>query len=210
MANGNEICRMDAVTLAALIRSKKLSAMEVTDAVLARMEKLEPILHAFCTPTPEIAREAAKQIDKRIMANEEVGPLAGVPWGCKDLICTAGIKTTSGSVAYADFVPDEDDVVVERMRNAGAVDSRKTNVPEFGYSGVGQQPGLSNHPQPLEHGPDARRLQCRFGRCGSKRHGAGFPRKRWRRICSHTEQLFWLVWPEGLNGSCPALSRCQG
>jgi aspartyl-tRNA(Asn)/glutamyl-tRNA(Gln) amidotransferase subunit A len=110
------------------------------NAVLARMEKLEPILHAFCTPTPEIAREAAKQIDKRIMANEEVGPLAGVPWGCKDLICTAGIKTTSGSVAYADFVPDEDDVVVERMRNAGAVILGKTNVPEFGYSGVGHNP----------------------------------------------------------------------
>ena len=140
MANDNEICRMDAVTLAALIRSKKLSAVEVTDAVLARMEKLEPILHAFCTPTPEIAREAAKQIDKRIMANEEVGPLAGVPWGCKDLICTAGIRTASGSVAYADFVPDEDDIVVERMRNAGAVILGKTNVPEFGYSGVGHNP----------------------------------------------------------------------
>ena len=74
------------------------------------------------------------------MANEEVGPLAGVPWGCKDLICTAGIRTTSGSVAYADFVPDEDDVVVERMRDAGAVILGKTNVPEFGYSGVGHNP----------------------------------------------------------------------
>jgi aspartyl-tRNA(Asn)/glutamyl-tRNA(Gln) amidotransferase subunit A len=140
MSSENEICSMDAVTLAALIRSKKLSAVEVTDAVLARMEKLEPILHAFCTPTPEIAREAAKGIEKRIMAGEEVGPLAGVPWGCKDLICTAGIKTASGSFAYADFVPDEDDVVVERMRNAGAVILGKTNVPEFGYSGVGHNP----------------------------------------------------------------------
>ena len=140
MATGNEICRMDAVTLASLIRSKKLSAVEVTDAVLARMDKLEPILHAYCTPTPDIARQAAKQIEKRIMAGEDVGPLAGVPWGCKDLICTAGIKTASGSLAYADFVPDEDDVVVERMRNAGAVILGKTNVPEFGYSGVGHNP----------------------------------------------------------------------
>ena len=140
MTTGNEICRMDAVTLADLIRSKKLSPVEVTDAVLARMDKLEPILHAFCTPTPEIARKAAKQIEKRIMAGEDVGPLAGVPWGCKDLICTAGIKTVSGSLAYADFVPDEDDVVVERMRNAGAVILGKTNVPEFGYSGVGHNP----------------------------------------------------------------------
>ena len=140
MATGNEICSMDAVTLAGLVRSKKLSPVEVTDAVLARMDRLEPTLHAFCTPTPELARKAAKEIEKRIMAGEDVGPLAGVPWGCKDLICTAGIKTASGSFAYADFVPDEDDVVVERMRQAGAVMLGKTNVPEFGYSGVGHNP----------------------------------------------------------------------
>ena len=90
--------------------------------------------------TPEIARELAKEIEKRIMAGEDVGPLAGVPWDCKDLICTAGIKTASGSFAYADFVPDEDDVVVERMRDAGAVILGKTNVPEFGYSGVSHNP----------------------------------------------------------------------
>ena len=137
MANVNEICAMDAVTLSALIRTKELSAVEVTDAVLARIDALDPTLHAFCTLTPELAREAAKQVDKRIMANQPVGPLAGVPWGCKDLICTAGVKTVSGSAAYADFVPDEDDIVVERMRDAGAVMLGKTNVPEFGYSGVG-------------------------------------------------------------------------
>jgi aspartyl-tRNA(Asn)/glutamyl-tRNA(Gln) amidotransferase subunit A len=148
MASDNEICCMDAVTLAGLIRSRKLSPVEVTDAVLARMDKLEPILHAFCTPTPEIARKAAKDIEKRIMAGEDVGPLAGVPWGCKDLICTAGIKTASGSFAYADFVPDEDDVVVERMRGAGAVILGKTNVPEFGYSGVGHNPLFSTTRNP--------------------------------------------------------------
>jgi aspartyl-tRNA(Asn)/glutamyl-tRNA(Gln) amidotransferase subunit A len=140
MASANEICSLDAVTLAGLVRAKKLSPVEVTDAVLARMDRLEPMLHAFCTPTPEIARKAAKDIEKRIMAGEDVGPLAGVPWGCKDLICTSGIKTASGSFAYADFVPDEDDVVVERMRDAGAVMLGKTNVPEFGYSGVGHNP----------------------------------------------------------------------
>ena len=106
MASANEICSLDAVTLAGLVRAKKLSPVEVTDAVLARMDRLEPMLHAFCTPTPEIARKAAKDIEKRIMAGEDVGPLAGVPWGCKDLICTSGIRTASGSFAYADFVPD--------------------------------------------------------------------------------------------------------
>ena len=74
------------------------------------------------------------------MAGEEVGPLAGVPVGIKDLVCTQGILTVSGSFAYKDFVPEEDDVVVERLRKAGAVILGKTNVPEFGYSGVGHNP----------------------------------------------------------------------
>jgi aspartyl-tRNA(Asn)/glutamyl-tRNA(Gln) amidotransferase subunit A len=140
MSTAKEICRMDAVTLAKHIRSKKLSPVEVIDAMLARMEKLEPILHAFCTPTPELARRTAKKIEKDIMAGKPVGPLAGVPVGIKDLVCTKGIKTVSGSWAYADFVPDEDDVVVERLKDAGAVILGKTNVPEFGYSGVGHNP----------------------------------------------------------------------
>jgi aspartyl-tRNA(Asn)/glutamyl-tRNA(Gln) amidotransferase subunit A len=131
---------MDAVSLAAHIRSKKVSAVEVIDAVLARMDKLEPILHAFCTPTPKLARETAMKIDQDITAGKPVGPLAGVPVGIKDLVCTKGIKTVSGSLAYADFVPDEDDVVVERLKSAGAVILGKTNVPEFGYSGVGHNP----------------------------------------------------------------------
>jgi aspartyl-tRNA(Asn)/glutamyl-tRNA(Gln) amidotransferase subunit A len=140
MRTANEICRMDAVSLAANIRSRKLSAVEVIDAVLVRIDKLEPILHAFCTPTPDLARETARKIEQEIMAGKPVGPLAGVPVGIKDLVCTKGIRTVSGSQAYADFVPDEDDVVVERLKNAGAVILGKTNVPEFGYSGVGHNP----------------------------------------------------------------------
>lgn len=137
MTSANEICRMDAITLASLIRSKKLSPVEVIDAEITRMEKLEPFLHAYCTPTPDIARATARKIEQDIMAGKRVGPLAGVPYGCKDLICTQGIKTVSGSLAYQDFVPEEDDVVVERMRDAGAIILGKTNVPEFGYAGVG-------------------------------------------------------------------------
>jgi aspartyl-tRNA(Asn)/glutamyl-tRNA(Gln) amidotransferase subunit A len=136
-AGNNEICRMDAVTLAGNIRSKRLSPVEVIDAVLDRMDRLDPVLHAFCTPTPELARETAKRIEADIMAGRPVGPLAGVPIGIKDLVLTKGIKTTSGSYAYKDYVPDEDDVVVERLRAAGAVILGKTNVPELGYSGAG-------------------------------------------------------------------------
>lgn len=140
MSTHNEICRMDAVTLAAHIRSKRLSPVEVIEAVLARMERLEPRLHAFCTPTPELARAEAKRIEADIMAGRPTGPLAGVPLGHKDLILTKGVRTTSGSLAYKDFIPDEDDVVVERIRAAGAVMIGKTNVPEFGYSPTGHNP----------------------------------------------------------------------
>jgi aspartyl-tRNA(Asn)/glutamyl-tRNA(Gln) amidotransferase subunit A len=139
-AQANEICRMDAVRLAGEIRARRVSPVEVIDAVLARMERLEPVLHAFCTPTPEAAREDAKRIEADLAAGRDVGPLAGVPVGIKDLVATKGVPTVMGSWAYRDFVPDEDDVVVERLKGAGAVVLGKTNVPEFGYSGVGHNP----------------------------------------------------------------------
>jgi aspartyl-tRNA(Asn)/glutamyl-tRNA(Gln) amidotransferase subunit A len=136
----NEICRMSAVELAALIRSKQISPVEVVDAVLARMERLEPHLHAFCTPTPDLAREAAKRIEQSIVRGDAVGTLAGVPVSIKDLIFTKGVRTVSGSIAYRDFVPDEDDIVVERLKQAGAIILGKTNVSEFGYSATGHNP----------------------------------------------------------------------
>ena len=155
MAGANEICRMSAVTLAKLIRTKKLSPVEVADAVLDRMDRLEPKLHAFNIPTPDIARKAAKQIEKAIMAKKEVGPCAGVPLGVKDLICTKDSPTTSGSIAYKNFVSDVDDIVVERLRAAGAIIIGKTNVPEFGYSGVGHNPifETTRNPWNLEKTP---------------------------------------------------------
>jgi aspartyl-tRNA(Asn)/glutamyl-tRNA(Gln) amidotransferase subunit A len=140
MTTDNEICRMDAVTLAAHLRSKDLSPVEVIEAVLSRMERLEPQLHAFCTPTPDLARAEAKRVEAEIMAGGPVGPLAGVPVSQKDLILTKGVRTASGSLAYKDFVPDEDDLVVERIRDAGAIMIGKTNVPEFGYSPTGHNP----------------------------------------------------------------------
>ena len=135
-APSNEICRMDAVTLAEKIRTKQLSATEVTEAVLGRMDKLNPVLGAFCTPSPDVARAQAKAIDADIMAGKTVGPLAGVPVGIKDLVYTKGIRTTSGSIIYKDYVPTEDDVVVERLKAAGVIIIGKTNVPELGYSGA--------------------------------------------------------------------------
>ncbi|MEJ0094705.1 MAG: amidase family protein [Methylocella sp.] len=135
-----EICQLDAVTLARRIRTRELSAVEVTEAALARMEATEPHLHAFCTPAPDLARATARTIEAKIMAGEEVGPLAGVPVGIKDLVATKDLRTAMGSPLYRNFTPDEDDIVVERLKAAGAVIVGKTNVPEFGYSGVGHSP----------------------------------------------------------------------
>jgi len=131
---------MNAVELAAQIRAKQLSPVEVIDAVLARMDQLEPHLHAFCTPTPELARAEAKRIEQGIVRGDAMGPLAGVPVSIKDLIFTKGIRTVSGCVAYRDFVPDEDDIVVERLTAAGAIILGKTNVTEFGYSAASHNP----------------------------------------------------------------------
>src|SRR6185437_7459020 len=140
VAEHSDICGLGAVTIARLVREKQLSPVEIVEAHLARMAALEPQLHAFCTPTPELARRRAKEIEREIVAGKPAGPLAGVPVGIKDLVCTKGIPTVSGSVAYKDFVGDEDDVVVERLIAAGAIIMGKTNVPEFGYSGVGHNP----------------------------------------------------------------------
>ncbi|HEX2441185.1 MAG TPA: amidase family protein [Methylomirabilota bacterium] len=140
MATAGEICRMDAVTVAARVRARRLSPVEVIDAVLDRLERVDPVLHAFCTPAPEAARQDARAQEARLTKGEEVGPLAGVPVSIKDLILTRGLRTTSGSLAYRDFVPEEDDVVVERLRAAGAIVIGKTNTSEFGYSATGHNP----------------------------------------------------------------------
>jgi len=100
--SNDDICKMDAVTMSAEIRAKRLSPVEATQAILERMDRLEPTLHAYCTPTPELALQTAKRVESAIAHGEHVGPLAGVPVAVKDLICTKGITTTSGSYAYKD------------------------------------------------------------------------------------------------------------
>jgi aspartyl-tRNA(Asn)/glutamyl-tRNA(Gln) amidotransferase subunit A len=136
----DELLDGDATMLAALIRNGEVSAREVTQAALDRLTQREPQIQAFCTVVPERALAQASAIDARRAKGETLGTLAGVPLAVKDLICTAGVKTTSGSAAYADFIPDEDDITVERLLSADAVLLGKTTAPEFGYSGVGHNP----------------------------------------------------------------------
>ena len=131
---------MDAVSLTALIKSRKLSPVEAVEAALERIDRLDASLHAFCTLTPDLARAEAGRIEAEIMAGHDPGLLAGIPVGHKDLLMTRGARSTSGSLAYKDFVSEKDDIVVERMRAAGAVMLGKTNAAEFGYSPTGHNP----------------------------------------------------------------------
>ena len=126
--------------LADALRSGRLSATQAVGTTLANIAALDGTLHAFCTLDAEGARQAAATIDARLARGESVGPLAGVPVAIKDLVCTRGLRTTFGSKLYAEHVPDEDDVVVERLRAAGAVVIGKTNTSEFGYGAVGHNP----------------------------------------------------------------------
>jgi aspartyl-tRNA(Asn)/glutamyl-tRNA(Gln) amidotransferase subunit A len=138
--SGTELWQWEAGAIATAVRDKRLSSGEVLAAFVARIEVIDTQLHAFCTPTFEVAAEQAKAVDGALAAGRPVGPLGGVPVAVKDLICTAGIPTVGGSAAYADFVPDVDDVVVERVRAAGGLTIGKTNVSELGYGAVGFNP----------------------------------------------------------------------
>ncbi|MFW0783534.1 amidase [Gordonia sp. CPCC 206044] len=135
-----DLQRASAVEIASLIRTGVITAAEVVESALARVDAVDDRLHAFVERTDALARSQAADVDAALARGDDPGPLAGVPIAIKDLIATAGVPTRNGSVAYADWVPDEDDIVVERVKGAGAVILGKTTVPEFGYSGVGHNP----------------------------------------------------------------------
>ena len=144
----DELCWLSAVELAAQIRAKKISPVEVMDAVLARIERVNPTLNAYCTLTADEARDAAQAAEVSVMTGEELGPLHGMPVSIKDLLFTRRLLTTGGSRLFADHMPDEDAVSVERLKGAGAIILGKTNTSEFGHKAVTDNPlfGITRNP----------------------------------------------------------------
>ncbi len=126
------LCDLTACELVVLLREKRVSAREVMAAHLARIERVNPAINAIITLCPELALDAADTADAALARGDEVGPLHGLPIAHKDLFVTAGIRTTFGSLAFKDHVPDETALIVERERRAGALTIGKTNTPEFG------------------------------------------------------------------------------
>jgi aspartyl-tRNA(Asn)/glutamyl-tRNA(Gln) amidotransferase subunit A len=138
----------DALTLARQIRTKEVSPVEVVEAVLRRIEALQPTVNAFITVTADEALAAARRAEAAVMAGATLGPLHGVPFSVKDLLFTKGTRTTMGSVIFADQVPAEDAVAVRRLREAGAILIGKTTTPEFGHKPLTDSPlfGVTRNP----------------------------------------------------------------
>jgi len=128
-----DLCYLPALELARLIAARELSAVELVETLLTRIETHNDSLNAYITVAADQARETARAADREIETGNPIGPLHGVPVAIKDLLHTRGIRTTGGSLVYENFTPSEDSIVVARLRDAGAIIIGKTNTPEFGF-----------------------------------------------------------------------------
>jgi aspartyl-tRNA(Asn)/glutamyl-tRNA(Gln) amidotransferase subunit A len=138
-----------------MIASRRVKPSEVMGAVLRRIEEVNPKINAFCTLALDSAMAEAREADKKVTRAKSLGPLFGVPISVEDLIFTKGLRTTFGSRMHEDFIPDRDEVVVERLKAAGAIVIGKTTTCEFGYKSVTDSPlwGITRNPWNLQMTP---------------------------------------------------------
>jgi aspartyl-tRNA(Asn)/glutamyl-tRNA(Gln) amidotransferase subunit A len=146
--DATDLCYTPATELARLIRTKALSPVELTRAVLERIERVNPVLNAFCTITAEAALETARAAEQAVMRGDRLEPLHGVPYSVKDLNFTKGVRTMGGSFIFEHRVPDVDAPLVRRLKAAGGVMVGKTTSPEFGWKALGDSPltGITRNP----------------------------------------------------------------
>jgi aspartyl-tRNA(Asn)/glutamyl-tRNA(Gln) amidotransferase subunit A len=138
--------------LAPRIRDRELSPVEVTDAILERIARLNPALNAFITVTADASRRRAREAEAEIARGQYRGPLHGIPISLKDLYLTEGIRTTGGSKILADYIPTESSTVARRLDEAGSILLGKTNLHEFAYGTTTINPhhGTTRNPWDLE------------------------------------------------------------
>jgi len=142
--NKEDICFMSAIDMFDAIRNQELTSIEITETIIERIEKLNPIINAYCTPTFDLAREMARKADDKVKKGEKLGLLNGIPTSIKDLNPVKGIRTTYGSKIFEN-----------RLKKEGCVILGKTNTPEFGFKGVTDNLifGYSRNPWNLELTP---------------------------------------------------------
>jgi aspartyl-tRNA(Asn)/glutamyl-tRNA(Gln) amidotransferase subunit A len=136
----NELTRLPASVLRAWIAARKVSPVEITEAVLARADELQPVLNCFITLADEQARTAARRAEDAVAKGAPLGLLHGIPYAAKDLVNTAGMRTTFGSLHHESNVPTEDAVCAARLNAAGAILFGKTTTPEFGHKALTDAP----------------------------------------------------------------------
>jgi aspartyl-tRNA(Asn)/glutamyl-tRNA(Gln) amidotransferase subunit A len=149
----SDLCELNLTELSKLLAARELSSSETVKATLARLEHLDGKLNAFITVSGEQAIAEAKKADDEIGRGRYRGPLHGVPVSIKDLFETAGVRTTAGSKILADWIPEGDSAVIERLRAAGAIIIGKTNLDEFGHGGTSTLShfGPVHNPWNIEH-----------------------------------------------------------
>jgi len=146
--DASEICYASAGELSPLIKNKDISPVEIIDAHLARIEATEPVLNSFITLLADESRAAARQAEQDIQRGNYRGPLHGIPVALKDLYNTAGVRTTSGSRLFDNFIPAEDCTVAARFRDAGAILLGKLNMHQFAYGPTGENPDYGHMHNP--------------------------------------------------------------
>jgi aspartyl-tRNA(Asn)/glutamyl-tRNA(Gln) amidotransferase subunit A len=150
----SDMAFLSAAETARAIRTKQVSPVEVVQAYLARIARLDTTLHAYITVLQEAALSAARQAEQQLMGGARLGPLFGVPVAVKDQFWTRGILTTNGSRAYRNFVPPDDATVITRLRQAGTILLGKLTLSELAMGGTRQPPwGIPRNPWDLERTP---------------------------------------------------------
>ncbi len=150
-----DLCFLSAVDVAAAIRARKISPLDIFEAVARRIEARNPELNAYCTLGLDQAREAARAAEDAVARNADLGPLHGVPIAVKDDLPVAGLPCTEGSLLHADRQASHDALAVARLRAAGAIVLGKTNMPEFGHKGTTDNLlfGMSRNPWDRQRTP---------------------------------------------------------
>ena len=151
MTSNQELLAFDVATLAPMLRERRVSPVELTEAYLARIEETEPQLNAYLTVTRGLARTSAQAAEAEIKAGNWRGPFHGIPVALKDLCCTRGVRTTAGSRILAEYEPDHDATVWARLREAGAILLGKLNLHEFAAGASSNNPhwGAVHNPYDL-------------------------------------------------------------
>jgi len=127
-----ELVELSASKIVELIRNRKVSCEETLNEFLTQVDRWNPVINAIVSECRDEALITAKSLDEHLSRGEDIGVLGGLPIAHKDLVQTKGLRTTWGSRIYSDFIPTSDDLIVQRLKSAGAITFGKTNTPEFG------------------------------------------------------------------------------